>query len=76
MSLMNEIEILLKESFTDAEVSISDLTGTGDHLEIDIKSERFSGLNLLKQHRLVMDVLKKPLGENLHAVKLKTSTRS
>lgn len=70
----SEVEDLIKRSLTDAEVEITDLTGTGDHLGLRIKSDAFKGKNLLAQHRMVMDILKESLKEKIHAVQLKTET--
>ena len=70
----SEIKQLITSNLTDAIVEISDMTGTGDHLELHIKSDFFKDKNLLAQHRMVMDILKESLKEKLHAVKLKTET--
>jgi stress-induced morphogen len=62
---------------TDADVAIEDLTGTGDHLGIEVKSIAFQGLRTLQQHRIIMDILDSKLKSNeIHAVKLKTITKS
>jgi stress-induced morphogen len=58
----------------DAQVSVKDMTGTGDHLSFVIASQRFKGLLPLARHRLVMDALSEELKGALHAVKLKTLT--
>ena len=55
-------------------VEVVDLTGTGDHLGLTVVSERFEGLALLEQHKMVMDVLREKLAGDLHAVKIKTMT--
>ena len=65
---------LIKSSLADAQVEVSDMTGTRDHLEITIASDAFKGKMLLQQHRLVMDILKDALAGPVHAVKLKTMT--
>ena len=53
-------------------IEIRDMTGTGDHLEIQITSPKFLNKSILQQHRLVMDILKNKFNQGLHAIKLKT----
>jgi stress-induced morphogen len=45
-----------------------------NHLEIKVVSNVFQGMRLIKQHQLIMDLLKDSLKSELHAVILKTST--
>ena len=48
--------------------------GGGDHLEVNVVSEEFSGLTLVQQHQLVYGALKNELKtETIHALALKTS---
>lgn len=64
---------LIKNNMNDADVTIEDLTGTGDHLGITVISKAFDGLRTIQQHRLIMDILDSKLKSNeIHAVKLKT----
>jgi stress-induced morphogen len=72
MDLMTKVQNLLESSITPSKVEVNDLTGTKDHLEIIISSPQFEGLSLIKQHQLVMDVLKEEFKQELHAVKIKT----
>ena len=70
------VEDLIKESIEDAEVVITDLTGTQDHLGIQVTSSIFAGKMLIKQHQLLMDILKPKLDSGeIHAVQLKTITK-
>lgn len=57
-----------------AKVEISDLGGRSNHLEIKIISDAFVGLRTIKQHQMIMDLLKESLKSELHAVILKTLT--
>lgn len=68
----NQIKALIISKIPDAEVVVSDMTGTRDHLDLKVTSDIFKGKNLLAQHRLIMDILKESLAENLHAVQIKT----
>ena len=68
----NEIERLIKASIPDAEVTIRDLAGDGDHYAAMIVSEMFRGKSRLQQHQLVYAALKGQMGGVLHALALQT----
>jgi len=72
----HEIEKLIKETFPDAEVSIDDLAGDGDHYAATVVSEAFRGKSRVQQHQMVYDALKGHMGGLLHALALKTQTPS
>ncbi len=65
----------IKKIIPDAEVTVEDLSGGGDHLQVNVISSTFSGLSRVKQHQLVYSALKKELAsEAIHALALNTST--
>lgn len=68
-----ELEASLREAFPDAEISIQDLAGDGDHYKARIVSTAFHGLGRVKQHQLVYGALKGKMGGDLHALALETS---
>lgn len=69
------IEKLIVGEIPDAEVSITDLTGTRDHYSVVVVAGSFEGLLPLKRHRIVNAALAEPLGTGeLHALQLKTLT--
>ena len=65
---------LIKTHISDAEVRVTDLTGTKDHLGLLVISDQFQGKMLLAQHQMIMDILKEKLKEEIHAVQIKTMT--
>ena len=67
-----EIESLIKASIPDAEVTIRDLAGDGDHYSATVVSEAFRGKSRVQQHKLVYDALKGEMGGKLHALALQT----
>jgi stress-induced morphogen len=73
---VTEIERLIKEGFPDAQVSIEDLAGDGDHYAATVVSEAFRGKTRVQQHQMVYDALKGQMGGALHALALKTSAPS
>lgn len=68
------IESLIKESLPDAEVTIQDLAGDGDHYAALIVSEAFAGKTRVQQHQMVYQALEGRMGGELHALALQTST--
>ena len=68
-----EIELLIKEHLPDSEITIKDLRGDGDHYSAHIKSKHFSGKTKIQQHQMVYSALKGKMGEQLHALAIKTS---
>jgi stress-induced morphogen len=64
----------LERAFPDAsELSVVDRTGTGDHFQVTVATERFRGLSLVEQHKLVYDALAGPLGDGrIHELRIKT----
>jgi len=76
MSAMSveRLEALLQAAFPGAEqVAAADRTGTGDHFQVAVTSERFNGLPLLEQHKLVYDALAVPLADGtIHELRIKT----
>ena len=69
----SEIEALIKAALPDAEVTIEDLAGDGDHYAASVVSERFRGLSRVRQHQLVYAALSGRMGGALHALALQTS---
>ena len=69
-----QIVSLIKESIPDSEVIIEDLKGDGDHYSATVISKSFIGKNKVEQHKLVYDSLKGKMGNELHALMLKTKT--
>jgi stress-induced morphogen len=69
-----ELEALLRDAFPEAtEVRVTDRTGGGDHFQIEVTSQRFAGLSLVEQHRLVNDALAAPFASGrIHEMRIKT----
>ena len=69
---LEEIKSLIKEALPDAEITIEDLAGDNNHYSATIKSQIFSGKSKIEQHKLVYNALKGKMGNELHALALKT----
>jgi stress-induced morphogen len=76
MTVAAALEELLRTAFPDAaELSVADRTGGGDHFQVVLESDRFAGLSLVDQHRLVYDALAEPLRDGtIHELRIKTRT--
>jgi len=70
----DEIQELIKNSISNASVTIEDLRGDGDHYSATIISKSFIGKSKIEQHKMVYDSLKGKMGRELHALMIKTKT--
>lgn len=68
-----EIERLIKEALPDAQVSVEDLAGDGEHYVARVVSASFTGKSRIQQHKMVYDALQGRMGGELHALALQTS---
>jgi stress-induced morphogen len=72
MSAM-EIEKLIREKLPDAQITIKDLAGDGDHYAAQVISEAFRGKTRVQQHQMIYDALGGNMGGALHALALQTA---
>lgn len=68
-----EIERLIRAAIPDAEVTIADLAGDGDHYSALVVSRSFAGLSRVQQHQKVYSALGGRMGGELHALQLQTA---
>jgi stress-induced morphogen len=71
----DELEALLRDAFQDAEISIEDLAGDGDHYRAVIRSSAFEGKSRVAQHQMVYAALQGRMGAQLHALALDTGAK-
>ncbi|MDP3371340.1 MAG: BolA family transcriptional regulator [Candidatus Paracaedibacteraceae bacterium] len=71
---ITELRQLLSEAFPDAMIDVVDLAGDNDHYQASITSSQFEGKNRVQQHQMVYQALKGKMGDELHALALKTRT--
>ncbi|EIZ77349.1 BolA-like protein [Novosphingobium sp. Rr 2-17] len=69
----DEIETLIRAALPDAEVTIKDLAGDGDHYSAHVVSATFAGKPRVAQHKLVYEALGGRMGGALHALQLTTA---
>ena len=54
----NDIEALIKAALPDAQVTIEDLVGDGDHYAATVVSDLFRGKSRVQQHQIVYAALR------------------
>lgn len=69
----NDIERLIVAALPDAQVTIRDLAGDGDHYAAHVVCPAFAGKTRVAQHKLVYDALGGRMGGELHALQLTTA---
>ena len=69
---LKEIEKYIKEALPDAIVDVQDLAGDGNHYSATVTSAEFSGKSKIEQHKMVYNSLKGRMGNELHALAIKT----
>ncbi len=67
------IERLIRDGLPDAQVTIEDLRGDGDHYAAHVVSAAFKGKSRVQQHQMVYQTLRGRMGSELHALALQTS---
>ncbi len=70
----SEIEKLIRVGIPDADVTIQDLAGDGDHYKATVIAASFRGKSRVQQHQLVYQALQGQMGGKLHALALQTGT--
>ena len=70
-----EIEKAIRTALPDADVTITDLAGDGDHYSAKVVSQAFKGKTRVQQHKMVYDALQGRMGGELHALQLQTAVK-
>ncbi len=73
---LKEIEKLIREALPYATIDIQDLAGDGNHYSATIVSSQFSGKSKIEQHKMVYNSLKGKMGNELHALAIKTKEKN
>ena len=69
---LKEIEKDINDALPDAKIEIQDLAGDGNHYSATIMSSQFAGKSKIEQHKMVYSSLKGKMGNELHALAIKT----
>ena len=73
---LKEIESMIKEALPDAIIEIKDLAVDGNHYSATITSSAFNGKSKIEQHKMIYNSLKGKMGNELHAIALKTKEKN
>jgi stress-induced morphogen len=68
----DQIERKLKESLPSATIKVHDMTGGGDHWQLQIRASEFRGKSMVEQHRMVYAALGTWMEKEIHALALDT----
>lgn len=71
----DDIARLIREAIPDADVTITDLAGDGDHYAAKVIAPSFAGLSRVRQHQKVYAALGGRMGGELHALQLTTAAQ-
>lgn len=74
MFSLEKIQEIVEAGIPGASAAARDMTGTGDHIELKVIASAFEGKGLVDRHRMVYSVLGKAVGNEIHALALKTLT--
>ncbi len=64
----------IKKKIPDADVVVEDLAGDQKYFGVDVVSAEFEGKSTIEQHQMIYQSLGDDLKENIHALRIKTST--
>ena len=74
MMSTDEVKKLIEAGIPNADVQVTDLTGTSDHFEAVVVSPGFDGVSLIQRHQMVYAALGDAMKGAIHALKLQTRT--
>ena len=69
-----KIKDLVEKSLPGATAEVVDMTGTRDHYQLVVVSSAFEGKSSVQRHRMVYATLGSAVGQEIHALALKTMT--
>ena len=72
----SKVKELITAGLAVSHVEVTDTTGTGDHFSAVVVSDDFIELSLVDQHQLVYKTLGNYLTKEIHALQLKTFSKS
>lgn len=73
---LQDMEQRLQQRFPDAEIRLSDMTGGGDHIALEIACTEFEGMPKIRQHQAIMAVFDSELKSGqLHALSIQSKAK-
>ena len=73
--LPNEVKHRIEQGMSGAEVYVNEFSGGTDHYTVIVVSDSFSGVQLIKRHRMVMELFRAEVNSGeVHALSVKAYT--
>ena len=69
-----ELEELIRGAMPEAQVLVTDLTGTRDHYRVEVISDAFAGKSLVQQHQMIYRAVGDHMTQAVHALQIRTRT--
>lgn len=70
---IQRLEEIIRYTFSNAKIKITDYAGDQDHYSLIIEDEAFVGVSLVNQHKMVKKALAQIIGnKQLHAITIQT----
>lgn len=71
---LETIKKTIEKQLPGSDVRVSDMTGTGDHIQVTVISKAFEGKSPIERHRMIYDMFGTDVGGAIHALSIKTYT--
>lgn len=68
------IQKTIEENLPGAAVEVTDLTGTGDHIQVKVVSAAFEGKTPIQRHRMIYAMFPADVGGAIHALSIQAKT--
>ncbi len=70
----DKIKLTVETALPGSKAEVRDMTGGGDHFELVVVSNLFEGKRPVDRHRMVYSAIGSAVGNEIHALALKTLT--
>jgi stress-induced morphogen len=71
---LDEIKQKVLDGLPGAQVDVLDMTGTGDHIRVEVIAPQFEGRSLVQQHQMINELLRAHLADgSIHALSIQTA---
>ena len=70
-----DIKNKLKKKFYKDVIEVFDTRGSGDHFSIIIVSDKFINISLVDRHKIIYEIFKKEITNQIHALQIQTYTK-
>ena len=74
--LKDDIKKRLTEKFSESFIEVEDMTMNNNHFSILIISDIFNDLSLVDRHKIIYNIFKDELTNEIHALQIKTYTKN